>query len=450
MCCVACVLLLACLPAGAEGKLDSLPAIFQMKVQVEERLEGKKEQFVGKEYLQTQNGQVNEALRQAVDALDAAMLPLVKLDPRKNAKANSRLDIETTYSRTGYSWMSALIIGRVSYKRVQTAVDFKALSFDLESGRQLSLGDLFAPDSPAWQLLAERVGSHLSAIFPKEGRDQAAIAALCTKEALAQASFTLGGGELSLHYLLKPLGLSQPGLAHVRFFYPELYEMMTVEGRRQTENKHWKKVALTFDDGPRYFKTVHTLNALRQSGLRATFFICGNMLKEGAQVLRTQFDSNHLIGSHSFNHPVSNKLSASSARGQIKRSDDLTLKLTGEAATIFRPPGGLYKIWKKNKVGLPLIMWSVDTYDYKGKSAANILRPIWQYTQDGDIILMHDVSPNTHQAIKLIAQYLEDNGYLALTVEELAWMEGVRLEPNVIYARFFEGQYNERKDSNLN
>lgn len=37
-----------------------------------------------------------------------------------------------------------------------------------------------------------------------------------------------------------------------------------------------------------------------------------------------------------------------------------------------------------------------------------------------------------------------------VSVEELAWAQGVALAPNIVYARFFEGQYNERRDSNLN
>ena len=79
-----------------------------------------------------------------------------------------------------------------------------------------------------------------------------------------------------------------------------------------------------------------------------------------------------------------------------------------------------------------------------------MLRSVKEYTQHGDIILLHDTRPNTYKAIPLIAQYLTDNGYLMVSIEELAFMEGVTMEPNMVYARYADGQYDERKDSNLN
>lgn len=450
------VLLLACLllllqgvPARAE-QLPILPPVFVMSLEIEEKDIDQQRQFVCKEHLITTNASVNAALRAASDVLEAKNAANIRVDESKQARKNSRLDIETTYSKTGHSWVSALITARISYRRTQTHLDFDALVFDLDSGEQITLADLFPQDSEAWDLIARRVENHLKTVFPDEERDQEAIKRLAAREALESAKFTLGGGEMTLHYLAQEIGLSQPGMVHVRFFYPELEGMMTEEAARQTDNRHWKMVALTFDDGPRWFNSVYALNALRQSGARATFFASGNQFADSAQILRRQFDGNHLMATHTFSHKSGYSLSAEAMQRQIAMCDEITLRLYGEASKYMRAPGGLYPPWRDKKVGLPIIQWSVDTYDYSGKDAQGILRSVKEYTQHGDIILLHDTRPNTYKAIPLIAQYLTDNGYLMVSIEELAFMEGVTMEPNMVYARYADGQYDERKDSNLN
>lgn len=443
-------LLAGLLPASAAGKQDSLPAVFRVEVLTEERVEGKQEKYLYRETLKTRCAPFNQSLREAADRLEAALFPLLAADPQGKAKNNSRLDIEANYTKTGHSWMSVLLIGRVSYRRVQTELAFEALSYDLKSGARLGLSDLFPADSAGWDFLAGRVRAHLDSVFPGEERDSGKIAAAASLEGLEQAAFTLAGGSLTLHYLARDFGFSQPGMVHVRFYYPELAGMLSPEAARQTDNSHWKKVALTFDDGPKLFNSSHTLNALRKTGMKATFFVCGNQFEDYEQVMRRQFDGNHQIGNHSFSHKSGYALAPDALQRQVWRNDEGTLRLLGERSEIFRAPGGLWPPWQAAQIGLPIIMWSVDTYDFTGKNASGILYSVRKFAQDGDIILLHDTRDNTHKAVPLIADYLDSQGYLTLTVSELAWMEGVKLEPNQIYARFLGGRSDERRDSNLN
>lgn len=438
------------LPAFSEGKLDSMPDIFRMSVNTRDRLEGKQEKYVYVEELNTSHAGVNAGLREAEARLEAALYPLVESDPHGKAKNNSRLDVEANYARTGHSWMSVLLIGRVSWRRAQTALMFEAHAYDLENGKRLALPDLFPEGSAGWELLASRTEEHLNSIFPGEERDQEAIRNAVRPEALREAAFTLSGGQLTLHYLARDFGFKEPVMVHVRFFYPELMGMLSEEAARQTDNSHWKKVALTFDDGPRFFMSVNTLNAVRLSGAKATFFVNGNQFEDGIEILRREFDGNYQIGNHTFSHKSGYALKPDALVRQVTRNDEVTLKVIGEAARVVRAPGGLWPPWLEAGIGRPLIQWSVDTYDYTGKDAPGILYSVRKYAQDGDIILLHDTRPNTRKAVPLIMEYLDNNGFMTLTVEELAWMEGVTLAPNTVYARFLDGRYDERKDSNLN
>ena len=442
---------LTCMSLAEVQKMDRLPALFMVRVETVQRTEGRNEKYIQKEYLITANEAVNTELRAVADELDACLTPLIRTEPNGNAINYSRLDIETSYARTGQSWLSTLTIARVSWRREQTELDFRATVYDLGNGQRIGLRDLFPQESPAWEMMSARAKEHLTGVFPSEERDSEKINALCSLPALQDAAFSLGGAELTLHFLARDIGLSEPGMIHVRFFYPEFQGMMTPEGLRGTDNRHWKMVALTFDDGPRYFNSLRTLTSLRQGGARATFFTVGHLYEEGSWILRREFDANHLVANHSFSHKSGYVLSAEAMQRQIAFSNAILLNITGEPAKFFRAPGGLWPPWQEKGVGLPIIQWSVDTYDYSARSTKeSILSIIREFTCHGDMILLHDSRTNTPLAVPLVAHYLADKAFLMVSVEELAWAEGVHMEPNVVYARFLDGRYDERRDSNLN
>lgn len=431
-------------------KLTAMPEHFVVAHARTDQLLDEGQRFVVREVLTTQSAAVNNLLTRETDSLEAEMLPQVVPDPKGKAQQNSRLDMEATYARSGQSALSVLLIGRVTQGRTQVALGFRSVVADVRTGQRIALGNLFPSDSAAWTLLSGRVQEHLTQVFPAQARDEQAVARLSAPEAVAQAAFTLGGQELTLHYLAQDIGIALPAMIHVRFYYPEFAGMWSEAGRVHTDNRHFKMVALTFDDGPVYFNSIYTLTALRQNGARGTFFQNGMLFEENAGVLRRQFDSNHLIASHSFRHKSGYVLSPQGMQDQITKGNDLLLQMVGVPVTLFRAPGGLWPPWQKQKVGLPIIQWSVDTYDYAQSNKYDVAATVRKYTRHGDIILMHDSREVNHKAVPLIAQWLTDNGYLMVSVEELAWAEGVTLEPNIVYARFDNGQYNERRDSNLN
>jgi len=69
--------------------------------------------------------------------------------------------------------------------------------------------------------------------------------------------------------------------------------------------------------------------------------------------------------------------------------------------------------------------------------------------QDGDVILMHDTGKYLHKAVPIFTEYLWENGYMMVTVDELAHANGITMEPDTVYYRFFEGQTDKRDDSNI-
>ncbi|MGB1699396.1 MAG: polysaccharide deacetylase family protein [Nannocystaceae bacterium] len=65
------------------------------------------------------------------------------------------------------------------------------------------------------------------------------------------------------------------------------------------------KVALTFDDGPHPSKTPILLDALKERGAKATFFIVGRNLRANTySVVRRTLEEGHTLGNHTYQHDV--------------------------------------------------------------------------------------------------------------------------------------------------
>ena len=445
LCLVLCV---SALPALSE-KYDATPAIFDVEYQTKERKEDGGRYFISKEYLITTSDKVNAELQAVADGFDEQLFPTMQPDPKKNGRRNSRLDIEALHYITGESCLSTMVLARVTFERHQLCSPFWTGTYDLATGEKIALTDLFAQDSAAWEMMAQRVESHLGGLFPQLERNPEAVSALCTREALEDAGFTLSGYELTLHYEAAQVYEGQAGLMHVRFFYDELRPHMTELGLRHTDNSRWKMVAFTCDDGPSYGPTQNTLTNFRQGGARVTYFTVGKRVAGNPDLVMREFDQNHIIASHSYNHWSGYTMKPETMRQELADHNALLQQYTGEAVTLFRAPGGSFPPWVEADIHLPILQWSLDTYDYTGKAADKIFYSLRNNVADGDMVLCHDSGENLHKAIPRMTDYLKKNGYLMVTVEELARANGIIMQPNEVYYRFIDGDYSKRPDSNL-
>ena len=87
-------------------------------------------------------------------------------------------------------------------------------------------------------------------------------------------------------------------------------------------------------------------------------------------------------------------------------------------------------------VSQPFIMWDVDTLDWKTKNTASVISLVEKYKEqdwDGAVILMHDIHSTTIEACKTIIPELVNDGYQLVTISELAYLKGVKLEPGKSY-----------------
>lgn len=104
-----------------------------------------------------------------------------------------------------------------------------------------------------------------------------------------------------------------------------------------------KNITLSFDNGPDPEVTPQVLNVLAAHGIKTTFFVVGDKLRDPARYdlcRRARFEG-HWIGNHTFNHLVPLGLSRHHATSafEIGWTQELLGDLTG-ARKLFRPFGG--------------------------------------------------------------------------------------------------------------
>lgn len=205
------------------------------------------------------------------------------------------------------------------------------------------------------------------------------------------------------------------------------------EPRRKIDTSRMM-VALTYDDGPSQY-TPEILSVLRQYGSVATFFVVGNRVSGYADTVRSAFEMGCEIGNHTYSHQTLTKVGVPTIQSQIGATNSAVQNITGTSPALMRPPGGGHNPTVRSAVGMPVIMWSIDTLDWKTRNAASTQASILNNVRDGDIVLMHDLYSQTAAASRVVIPELVRRGYQLVTVSELSDCRGAMTSGGV-YSSF--------------
>lgn len=220
--------------------------------------------------------------------------------------------------------------------------------------------------------------------------------------------------QLGSHFLLKP------GVEEENLFIPP----RTVDPQRPM-------VALTFDDGPHPRNTPRILETLKTYDGASTFFMVGTNVERYPDVVLQVAENGSEIASHTYNHPNLTRLSADSLNVQLNRVSELVNDLTHQQIQIqtLRPPYGAVNEQVKEASPTPLILWSLDTLDWKTRSAEKTVDLVLSQVEDGDIILMHDIHAESADAAETLIPKLTEMGFQLVTVQELMEAKGLSMSP---------------------
>lgn len=194
-----------------------------------------------------------------------------------------------------------------------------------------------------------------------------------------------------------------------------------------------KKVALTFDAAWGSDKTTKIVDTLTEAGVKGTFFLVGFWIEQNADKVKYIDEAGFDIGTHSSTHPKMSTLSADAMRNELSSSMKQISDITGKSVKFFRPPFGDYNdtlIDVADSLNLKTIQWDVDSLDWKGLSAEEILMRVKQSVKNGSIILCHNNSDHILEALPLIISYLKSEGYKMVKISELVYDSGYYIDNN--------------------
>ncbi|MCS0606151.1 polysaccharide deacetylase family protein [Streptomyces sp. LP11] len=178
-----------------------------------------------------------------------------------------------------------------------------------------------------------------------------------------------------------------------------------------------RQMMLTFDDGPNPDYTPHILDTLAKYRVRAMFFTCGECVVDNKELLARMADEGHVVGNHTWTHPLLTTLDRGEIRSEMERTSDVIEDAYGERPQWFRAP---YGAWNKAafqlgaKMGMEPMAWTVDTTDWETPGTGTIIDRVESGAAPGVVVLSHDAGGDRSQTVRAIKEwlpYLLDSGY---------------------------------------
>jgi peptidoglycan/xylan/chitin deacetylase (PgdA/CDA1 family) len=191
-----------------------------------------------------------------------------------------------------------------------------------------------------------------------------------------------------------------------------------------------KQIALTFDDGPNDPHTLHLLDVLSKHNVHATFFLIGRYVHQRPDIAAEIAKRGHVIGNHTFTHPLLIFQAPGTIRGEITDCRDAIHEAVGEHSNLFRPPWGgrrpaVFRLARQ--FGLEPVMWNITGYDWKAPSPEFIEQKVSPKIRGGDVVLLHDGgharfgtdrSPTVTAVDRLLTRYMAQ-GYEFVTISKM-------------------------------
>lgn len=199
-------------------------------------------------------------------------------------------------------------------------------------------------------------------------------------------------------------------------------------------------VAICFDDGPVGGNNYGTRiqDALTNNGFHATFFYWGISLNgQTESEIKRAHDLGFEIANHTKSHKDLTTLSADGIREEIYDNAKELTRITGETDFLLRPPYLAVNSTLQQVAGTPLINCGVDSQDWNGASAQQIINTITSKMADGSlrnqVVLMHETYDTTAQAMEYLAPYMKEQGWQIVTVSEMFKANGKDMKNGEVY-----------------
>jgi polysaccharide deacetylase family sporulation protein PdaB len=185
-----------------------------------------------------------------------------------------------------------------------------------------------------------------------------------------------------------------------------------------------REVGISFDVAWGNEKTQQIIDILNKHHVKATFFLTGGWVDQYPEDVKAIFAAGHNLGNHTQNHKNMSQLSHQEKIEELQEVHNKVKELTGYEMNLFQPPYGDYDnnvIKTAKECGYETVLWSVDSLDWKNYDANRIISTVCENEnlKNGAIILMHNSTKNTVEALDCILSNLKEQGYEIVPVSEL-------------------------------
>ncbi len=175
------------------------------------------------------------------------------------------------------------------------------------------------------------------------------------------------------------------------------------------------------------------LETLDKCNVKVTFFMVGEWVSKYPEYVKKIAEYGHEIANHSDNHLHVNNLTYEQNVEEILNCTKKIQEITGEETKLYRCPYGEYNdtvIKAATDNGYKVIQWSIDTLDYQGLDASQMWDRINKDLANGSIILMHNGTDNTAEALETIIKNIQDKGYNIVKISELIYSDNYNIDQN--------------------
>jgi peptidoglycan/xylan/chitin deacetylase (PgdA/CDA1 family) len=188
-------------------------------------------------------------------------------------------------------------------------------------------------------------------------------------------------------------------------------------------------VALTFDDGPHPEGTPRVLEALREAGAPATFFLAGEQVERRPALAAEIVAAGHRVELHCHRHRNQLRLTPGQLLEDAERGREAIEEAAGQEIRDYRPPYGIFSglgLRAIRRRGWRPVLWSLWGRDWARRATAeSIARRATTGAAAGDILLLHDADyysargswARTAEALPAILEMLDGHGLRAVSLD---------------------------------
>jgi peptidoglycan/xylan/chitin deacetylase (PgdA/CDA1 family) len=176
-------------------------------------------------------------------------------------------------------------------------------------------------------------------------------------------------------------------------------------------------IHLTFDDGPHPQATSVVLDILKQYGVHATFFLCGENVRKYPDLTRRIVEEGHEAENHGYTHRNYFWCRSAIVRDELLKTSDAIMRCTHSTPKYFRPPFGCFRMTTlkcAEQCSLQTVLWSLDSKDYQYREQTFERSFAGRAVRNGDILLLHDnelTSESVGDTLRLLLDSLLEHHY---------------------------------------